>query len=381
MSNKALFLIFVAVIGLSASAMAEYYSGGTGEPNDPFIIATPEDLNDIGNHTEHWDKHFVLINDVNLAGYIGTQFNIIGEDWENPFTGVFDGQGHKISKFTWHGTGRLYVGLFGYINNGQVKNLALEDVDVNTPSTYVGGIAGLIRGSWIFNCHANGNVKGNQFIGGLVGEIGQSAAIFQCYSTCDVKGHQQVGGLVGFLGWGEIVNCYAVGSVKGDWCIGGLVGENFGPISRCYATGSVLGDGSVGGLVGGGLGGVFISFWDVETSGQTTSDGGTGKTTAEMKTKSTFTDAGWDFIAETENGTDEIWTINEQIDYPRFVWQLVDCAGSFGVDFADYAVLANFWLDQNCADSNNCAGTDFDFSGSIDFVDLGALAQHWLRSN
>jgi len=43
------------------------YSGGTGEPNDPYRIATAADLNDIGNHEQDWNKHFVLINDVNLT--------------------------------------------------------------------------------------------------------------------------------------------------------------------------------------------------------------------------------------------------------------------------------------------------------------------------
>jgi hypothetical protein len=49
---------------------------------------------------------------------------------------------------------------------------------------------------------------------------------------------------------------------------------------------------------------------------------GTGKTTAEMQTVSTFLDAGWGFTEETANGTDDIWWINEGKDYPRLWWQL-----------------------------------------------------------
>ena len=47
-------------------------------------------------------------------------------------------------------------------------------------------------------------------------------------------------------------------------------------------------------------------FWDIETSRQSTSAEGMGKTTAEMQTASTFLDAGWDFIDETANGTGDI---------------------------------------------------------------------------
>ena len=67
-----------------------------------------------------------------------------------------------------------------------------------------------------------------------------------------------------------------------------------------------------------------ISFWDVETSGQVTSDGGTGKMTTEMQTANTFLEAGWDFVDETENGTEDIWRINEGRDYPRLWWEESD---------------------------------------------------------
>jgi hypothetical protein len=52
--------------------------------------------------------------------------------------------------------------------------------------------------------------------------------------------------------------------------------------------------------------------------------GGKGKTTAEMQTKSTFTDAGWEFVGETANGTEDIWWILEGQDYPRLWWEKVE---------------------------------------------------------
>lgn len=109
---------------------------------------------------------------------------------------------------------------------------------------------------------------------------------------------------------------------------GGLVGANRGAVASCNTTGVVSSTGDyVSGLVGyyydyqsfklpHPRGSVASSFWDIQTSGQATSDGGTGKTTAEMQTKSTFTDAGWNF-EEVEG----VWTIDEGRDYPRLRWE------------------------------------------------------------
>jgi len=58
---------------------------------------------------------------------------------------------------------------------------------------------------------------------------------------------------------------------------------------------------------------IIASFWDINTTGQITSAGGTGKTTDEMKNKTTFTSAGWDFT--------NIWDIWEGRTYPFFKWQ------------------------------------------------------------
>ena len=162
----------------------------------------------------------------------------------------------------------------------------------------------------ISNCYATGSVSGgNKYIGGLAGSnIGST--ISNCYAVGPVDGNDSTGGLVGFNYWfGTISNCYATGTVDGNAHTGGLVGHNDGSygcstISNCYATGAVDGNDETGGLVGYNYDGtVSASFWDIETTGQSSSAGGEGKTTAEMQTESTFTDAGWDFI--------EIWNIGE----------------------------------------------------------------------
>jgi len=68
-------------------------------------------------------------------------------------------------------------------------------------------------------------------------------------------------------------------------------------------------------------------FWDIETSGQSTSAGGAGKTTAQMQALSTFTSEpnNWDFTNETANGTNDYWRMCAVgIDYPRLNWESID---------------------------------------------------------
>jgi hypothetical protein len=152
-----------------------------------------------------------------------------------------------------------------------------------------------------------------------------------------------------------------------------------GFIYECYSMGKVSGGSGVGGLVGVHVDGeVGDSFWDVETSEQSTSAGGRPKTTGEMQTQSTFTSAGWDFIGEGANGPNDIWTIDEGEDYPRFVWQVVRGFTGDEVDFGDYCLLAEYWRREDCESSDDCSGVDIDFSGAIDFTDVRALAERWL---
>jgi len=127
---------------------------------------------------------------------------------------------------------------------------------------------------------------------------------------------------------GTVSNSYSTGSVNGSSFVGGLVGRNFenSTVSNSYSTGSVSGGSSVGGLVGYNASTVSNSFWDTQTSNQSSSSGGTGKTTAEMKDYNTFIDADWDFVSESDNGIEDIWdadqlgTVND--GYMILSWQI-----------------------------------------------------------
>ena len=376
----------------------EKYSGGRGEPNDPYQIATAEDLIALGETPEDYDKHFILTADIDLdpnlpgrkvfdraviapATFLVTRgFRVSGA----PFAGTLDGNSHVILHLTIKGAG--YLGLFGRLASGaEVRNLGVVDVNVCNPYCTGpmvahpqpgGGLAGSNDGS-VSQCYSTGTVTiiGCGVQGGVGGLVGNNIGILsQCHSNCVVTGDSEVGGLLGYHNGSAVTQCYSTGIVSGGWSVGGLVGHTFGPISTSYSSATVTGSENIGGLVGersgivymthcystglvcaksngGGLVGFgdyighaarpgpgpplemgIASFWDIETSGQTVSDSGMGKTTAEMQTASTFLDAGWDFVGEIENGTDDIWWINEGQDYPRLWWEQIssETSSNFG---------------------------------------------------
>ena len=102
--------------------------------------------------------------------------------------------------------------------------------------------------------------------------------------------------------------------------VGGLVGVNYyGNVTRSYSIGRVAGSTQTGGLVGHNTAAVSSSFWNIETSGQSISAGGTGKTTAEMKSVATFSGAGWNTVTVANLDTrnpDYIWNIVDGVTYP-----------------------------------------------------------------
>jgi hypothetical protein len=207
-------------------------------------------------------------------------------------------------------SGQRYVGgLIGisYYSNDLILNSYATGSVSCSGDYYAGGLVGLNRGLISYS-YASGSVNGICNTGGLVGNNQGSISI--SYATGTVyAGSTCGGGLVGY-NQGSISDSFATGSVDGYSRNGGLVGCNFyGSVSNSYSTGSVssLHDPS-GGLIGGTYGQATSSYWDIETSGQTYSVSGTGKTTAEMMQQATF--VGWDFV--------NIWDIIEDNTYPFF---------------------------------------------------------------
>ena len=491
--------------GKPLPSLADFVAG-FGSQAEPYLICTGDELNIIGSFPSEWDKHFNLMADIDLSEYRGTSFKMIGLA-DNPFAGVFDGNDHTISNFSYSCSQTYNIGLFGYVSgpNSVIKNLKLTwpDIDAGAGGVVgalvgyleggtiadcyidggsvsggweVGGLVGASYGGIITGCNSTATVSGDSYVGGLVGYTGWQSVVTQCSSTATVSGGSSVGGLVGSnggtitycdsagrvlgdydvgglvgrngsFGWGEgyqpgaiydcystaavlgtgsncgglvgsndigevarcyasgivlgvstvgglaglnqdeISNCYSTADVGGEKDVGGLVGLNSGgwasleaTIANCYSTGIVLGDEYVGGLVGNGdVNDVVASFWGIETSGQEMSAGGTGKTTAEMQAANTFIDAGWHFVGESQNGTQNIWAICEGVDYPHLAWEFVigDFDADADTDFADFCILAEHWL---AADGSFWCGQGCDLTndGSVNWQDLMVLADSWL---
>ena len=341
----------------------EEYGGGSGTEADPFLIYTAEQLNTIGLNPADMYKHFKLMADIDLGCYTGTQFNIIGTYFGCAFRGTFDGNGRRIHNFIYSSPNTNFVGLFGYVDgdNTEIKDLDLIDPNVTAGTgDNVGSLVGYLRRGTVSRCSAQGG----------------SVADDNC-----------VGGLLGRNYTASVGNCFAGTDVFGDENLGGLVGRTYVELSNCYSTGSVSQYASLaGGLAGFNHGNISASFWDTNTTDLLDGVGGvgdeavtdiTGKTSSEMKTKSTFTSVGWDFEAETINGTEDIWTISEGKTYPMLVHQRItgDFVGLHGVDMADFAFFAAYWGRTSCG---QCGGADLTDDGNIDENDLKNLAENWL---
>jgi hypothetical protein len=379
-----MFFAVIIVGGLLSTSICFGYSDGSGTAEEPYQIANKEDLLTLAGTVADYNKCFSLTADIDMEGQVFTRA-IIAADTNSSsgfqgtdFRGTFDGNNHKITNFTINGGSNDYLGLFGQINRGMVRNLGLENFFSGSISSYSGGLAGYNYG-YIIACYSTGGVYGSDYVGGLVGD--NSGIISDCYSTGAVSGGFWVGGLVGRnkSSYGGISNCYSTGTVSGSVCVGGLVGYiyYYGSVSDCYSTGAVSGNTNVGGLVGYNYGGtVNNSFWDKQTSGRTTSAGGTGKTTAQMKTITTFTSAGWDFLGETANGREDIWRMCVNgLYYPKLSWQFL--LGDFicpdGVEMNDLAVLCEEWLFEEIPADVWPEGGD----GIVNFLDWAVFANQW----
>ncbi len=393
------------------------YSGGSGTEADPYQIANKQDLLTMAAANEDYDKHFILTADIDLAGQTFTTA-VIARDMDASdrnfqgasFRGTFDGRGHRIMNLTINNYHGDYVGLFG-VNDGTIKNLTLTHAIVRG-DWYAGLLAGDNWGT-ISHCFVYGSIDADELVGGIAAV--NAGVIERCYANCDVYGTDTCGVAVG-QNYGQVYQCSTKGSVGGIWEIGGLVGENLewgsirdcysmalvacrqggspskgagglvgnnngGTFSGCYSAGRVISEtvfASLGGLIGINSGECMgTCFWDVQASGQTSgvgegsSEGVFGKTTEQMQTLTTFTDAGWLFFYRP------VWMMSGQ-DYPRLIWHRPDMDGSGRMDLADFAILAAYW---QAADCGFCGGADLTGDQSVDLLDLQVFAEQWLEKD
>ncbi len=327
---------------------------GDGTAANPFQLTDVYGLQGIGS-AGRGSQNYELANNIDAsvtAGWTGG-FDPIGN-----FSGTLDGNRNIIDGLVIdQGTGS---GGFVDTNDGVLTEFQLTNANVTVGT---GGIVASFNTGEISGVAVSGSIKANNNLGGAIvgGLVGNNTGtVVDSFSTASVNAFLPIdasanfitaGGLVG-LNFGDIERSHSLGNVTvedetgfGELVGGGLVGSNFGLTQDSYAQGAVValaGSGltSVGGLAGSNAGGsversystgvvtttgstsdevgglignnsrlagidtpvfgtVTASFWDVNSSGQTASDGGTALTTAQFQDTQGFSDLasaqGWDF--------------------------------------------------------------------------------------
>lgn len=197
------------------------------DENGYYQISSVEDLSQI---TEFPEANFILTQDLDLAGKTIKQLCA-----SVPFTGSFDGAGHRLVHFT-SNTG----GLFKEIQ-GSVRRLGIADAVVTANFDKAGILCDVASGS-VEQCYTTGSIEGMSTMGGIVGFL--QGTMTDCYSTADVKvtGGRYAGGLVGISARSSnsiIQNCYAMGavSVVDNQSAGGITGYTYkdSTVKNCFA--------------------------------------------------------------------------------------------------------------------------------------------------
>ena len=171
-------------------------------------------------------------------------WNPIGDN--NPFKGIFDGNGHCIKNLYSSLYQGGYVGLFGSVYGGTIKNVTVEGV-IKSSCSNQGMIAGESVGANYYNCVAKGRIitSGNvEYVGGITGWFTPNSAsipvVRGCVSYVDIVSTSTfAGGLIGKSKNSIIMEaCANYGNVTGKNNVGGLMG-NTDPktdtrITNCY---------------------------------------------------------------------------------------------------------------------------------------------------
>ena len=207
---------------------------GSGTETDPYQISTAAGLkwfrDKVNSATKTADTQICaeLTKDIDLSGEAWTPIGIGGAFYAGtpPYSGTFDGKGHTIKNLSIDSSAH-YVGLFGYVYGGTIRNLTVS-----------------------------GSVKGSEHTSGIAGAA-NGGTFENCANQCAVQGGT-TGGIIGFAteeGTLIVRDCYNVGSITttiGN-SVGGIIGQcinTSGTIRNCYNAGTVTGTASVGAIIG-----------------------------------------------------------------------------------------------------------------------------------
>jgi hypothetical protein len=286
-----------------------------------------------------------LINYTEGAGWQPIGQYITGTDHSKAFQGNFNGNGNLVLNLRLNRPTERYTGLFGVCFNAYIQNLGIENCNV-VGKDDAGGLAGSSNNTDFSNCYVTGNVKGTNYLGGLLGTHGGS--IKNCYAATKVSGTEQVGGLVGRSSANvTITNCYAINYIDGTNNIGGLVGRfssgAVGAKNCIIATDSLILHTSVNTIGRISSNGTHINNYakndmvvknalgDITiTEGLNTKDGKSVPVDSLQSfyfyaTAKNWNESAWDITATPLTNPDAIWRICDKKDFPFLMWQNRGC--------------------------------------------------------
>ena len=251
--------IWIILFACGITGCDTQFEGGSGTENNPYQVATLEQLQAIGEK-ENLNKHFIQVDNIDASDTkswnYGRGFTPIGDE-DRKFLGGYDGDEYEIEGLYINRENQDNVGLFGYVMDATVKNVRGTDFDIKGDRR-VGAVVGYLELGNIEDVFADGRVIGSSRIGGIVG-ANHVSEVKKSQARVKVKGDSQLaGGLVGLNQKGEVSHSAAYGNISGDGTYhGGLIGNTEeGEVRYSYAMGDVeatrdgLNYSHVGGLMG-----------------------------------------------------------------------------------------------------------------------------------
>ena len=242
-------------------------ASGDGTVNKPFLISTAAELAWFRDHVnENYDNvksSAKLTADIDLSDFChAADDSKIEKSWvpignsNNKYQGTFDGNNKTITNL-YINASQLNVGLFGYTNEGTIKNLTFEYANVTNTNYYVGVLVGkAFWGSTLQNIKISNTcqIKGGNYTGGIAGYLDGNA--YNCVNCATVQGIKYIGGLCGYYSRSRtgysMTACANYGNVTASSLgVGGLVGYfDSGTIQDCANYGDVKGTERVAGMAG-----------------------------------------------------------------------------------------------------------------------------------
>ncbi len=302
---------------------------GEGSEEDPYKIASLNELLWVSNNPLSWDKYFIQTADINAIAsreIADGGFLPIGNDSEY-FTGNYDGQHFTIENLYINRPETDNQALFGYIQNANIERVIVKDADI-AGRYRIGGIVGYSDNSRIYQSSATGDVKAFYYTGGIVG-YNYYATVEECYTNAVIYAYENAaGGIAASNNHGTIKNNYSRSSVAVDVenSLGGIVGHNYyGTILNNYFAGTFDGLNSYrGGVIGDGYYPDVDkgNFWDEDVTGVESNFGNAEKkSTEEMQSVETFFAADWKL--KLPNSAEPVWNMcaDRNDGYPYLNWQ------------------------------------------------------------